>query len=149
VGLNPSWHLRFYQPTAISRFVFLLVPANCGGSLTGKRSATERDSLEVPLKEILLPRDGQPLFTTGRGLPMPLAQPSRDDRQAVLAGVERLLDEYLDARNEFERVLQVVLDANQHSAAVNTLHALMDAVNARKLSLDRYVAAAANSAGED
>jgi hypothetical protein len=74
---------------------------------------------------------------------MPLAQPSRDDRQAVLAEVERLLDEYLEARNEFERVLHLVLEGNQHPEAVNTLDTLMDAVNVRKLFLDRYVATAA------
>jgi hypothetical protein len=44
---------------------------------------------------------------------MPFAQPSRDDRQAVLAEVERLLDEYLEASREFERVLQLALEGNQ------------------------------------
>ena len=77
---------------------------------------------------------------------MPLAQHSRDDRKAVLAEVKRLFDEYLGARSEFERDLQVVLEGNQHPKAVK---ALLGAVNARKLAFGRYVAAAASAAGED
>ena len=77
---------------------------------------------------------------------MPLAQHSRNDRQAVLAEVKSLFDEYLGARSEFERDLQVVLQGNRHSKAVN---ALMRAVNTRKLAFGRYVAAAASAAGED
>jgi hypothetical protein len=38
---------------------------------------------------------------------MPSAQHSTDERQAVLAEVERLLGKYLRARSEFERDLQV------------------------------------------
>jgi hypothetical protein len=63
---------------------------------------------------------------------MPFAQLSRCYRQAVLAEVERLLDEYLDARNEFERVLQMALEGNLPPEAVNTLKALIDAFHARK-----------------
>ena len=74
---------------------------------------------------------------------MPLAQHSRDDRQAVLAKVKRLHHEYLGARSEFERDLQVVLEGNQRSKAVNTL---IGAFNARKLAFGRYVAAAAKAA---
>jgi hypothetical protein len=77
---------------------------------------------------------------------MPSVQHSTDDRQAVLAEVERLLGKYLRARSEFERDLQVILEGNQHSKAVN---ALRGAVNARKLAFDQYVAAATNAAGED
>jgi hypothetical protein len=77
------------------------------------------------------------------GWPMPLTQHSRDDRQAVLAEVERLLGKYLRTRIEFERDLQVVLEGNRHSKAVN---ALMGAVNARKLAFGRYVAAAVETA---
>jgi hypothetical protein len=78
---------------------------------------------------------------------MPFAQPSRDDRQAVLAEVERLLDEYLEASREFERVLQLALEGNQPPEAVNPLNAVLDAFNAHKLSLDRYVAAWTKAAG--
>ena len=52
---------------------------------------------------------------------MPLVQHSRDDRQAVQAEVEKLLGEYLDARNEFERVFQMALEGNLPSEAVNTV----------------------------
>jgi hypothetical protein len=67
----------------------------------------------------------------------------------VLAEVERLLDEYLDARNEFERDLQLALEGNQPSEAVNTLKALTDKFHARKVAFDQYVAAAANAVAEE
>ena len=65
---------------------------------------------------------------------MPFVHPSTGDRQAVLTEVERLLDQYLDARNEFQYVLQTALEGNQPSEAVNTLKALIDAFHARKLA---------------
>jgi hypothetical protein len=65
-GLNPSWHLRFYQPTAVSQLCFL--------NATGKprrRSDWQWHSrcggkLEVPLKEIPHLRDGH-LFSRREG----------------------------------------------------------------------------------
>jgi hypothetical protein len=74
---------------------------------------------------------------------MPRPQDSRNDRQAVLAEVNSLFDEYLGARSEFERDLQVILEGHQRSKAVK---ALRDAFNARRLAFGRYVAAAAKAA---
>ena len=67
---------------------------------------------------------------------MPFAQSSTDDCQAVLPEVERFLDEYLKARNEFERVFQIALEGNLPSEAVNTLNALIDAFHTRKLAFE-------------
>jgi hypothetical protein len=77
---------------------------------------------------------------------MLLEEPSKEDRQSALAEVERLRHEYLEATSKFEHVLQSVLEGNTYEQALMTL---MDAENARNLALDRYVAAAAESAGED
>ena len=77
---------------------------------------------------------------------MSLEEPSEEDRQAVLAEVQRLHDAYLEARSEFERVVQSVLEGNQHGDAMT---AIVDAANARELAFGRYVAAAAKSGGED
>ena len=77
---------------------------------------------------------------------MLLEEPSKEDRQSALAEVERLRHKYLEATSKFEHVLQSVLDGNTDEQALMTL---MDAENSRKLALDSYVAAAAESAGED
>jgi hypothetical protein len=69
--------------------------------------------------------------------------PSEEGREAVLTEVERLHREYLEANGEFERILQLVLEGNQHSKA------LMSAFNVRKSSFDRYAGAAAKAAGKD
>jgi hypothetical protein len=43
----------------------------------------------------------------------------------------------------------MALEGNQHARAMITLNALIDVFQARKLTFDRYVAAAAKAAGED
>ena len=99
----------------------------------------------MPLKEILTPYS----FPDRKGWPMSREPPSEEGRHSLLAKVERLRDEYLEVRNECEHVLQLALEGNQHSEAVNTLNAVLDALNAHKLSLDRYVAAWTKAVGEN
>ena len=74
------------------------------------------------------------------------AEPPSDERQAVLAKVKRLRQEYLKATREFERVLRLILTRNGHSKALTNL---MDAAKACKLAFSRYVAAAAEAAGPE
>ena len=75
---------------------------------------------------------------------MPLEPPS-DDRQAVLANVKRLRQEYFKAAQEFE-LLHLAHERNGHS---KDSKALMDTAKARTLALNRWLAAAAEAAGED
>jgi hypothetical protein len=73
-------------------------------------------------------------------------QAPEQDRQSVLAEVQRLRHEYLEAAREFERVRHLVCVGDEHPEGMN---ALIDAARARKFAFDRWVAAAARSAGED
>jgi len=73
---------------------------------------------------------------------MPHEQPSEEARQFVLAEVERLRCEYLEAKVEFARVLK------DHKLP-EQMNALGKAATVRKLALGRYIDAAAKSAGED
>ena len=73
---------------------------------------------------------------------MPLEQPSEEDRQSVLAEVERLRREYLDVKGEFLRIL-----ADDKLPA--RMKALIKAAKVRKVALGRYIDAAAKSARED
>jgi len=76
---------------------------------------------------------------------MPREPPSEDDRQSVLANVKRLRQEYLKATREFE-LLRVAQEPNGRSKAFS---ALTEAAKARTLALNRWLAAAAEAAGED
>ena len=68
---------------------------------------------------------------------MSLEEPSEEDRQAVFAEVQRLHYAYLEASSEFERVVQSVLEGNQHADAMT---AIVDAANARELAFGRMCA---------
>jgi hypothetical protein len=70
-------------------------------------------------------------------------QSSEEDRQQLqLAKVERLRGEYLDAKGYFLRILA---DDKLHERG----KAIIRAATARKVALSRYIAAAAEAAGEN
>lgn len=81
-----------------------------------------------------------------RAWPIPIEQPSEDERQSVLANVKRLRQEYLKATREFE-LLRVAQERN--GSSTKHLSTLADAAKARTLALNRWLAAAAEAAGED
>ena len=73
---------------------------------------------------------------------MPLEQPSEEDRQSVLAEVERLRCEYLEVKGEFLRILA-------DDKLPDRLKALLKAAKVRRSALNRYIDAVAQAAGED
>ena len=77
---------------------------------------------------------------------MPHEQPSEEAPQSVLAKVDQLHAEYLDATIEFKRILHLLQTDPEHFKG---LKSLKDATKARKLALGRYIDAAVQAAGED
>ena len=73
---------------------------------------------------------------------MPLEQPSEEGRRSQLSELERLQDEYLEAKRAFLRILADDTLAERGKA-------LVKADKARKVALDLYIEAAVNAAGED
>ncbi len=111
-------------------------------SLHFQHSVAERGIFGYRLKRFLHSINSQPLFTTGRGPSIPLEHPSDEYRQSVLAEVERLHCEYLEAKREFRRI-QADDRLPEH------VRALIKARMGRQVALTRYIDAAAKADGED